>query len=543
MKRPIIATAALALTLAAAPAITSYAASFIDKQANNPQVAGVPSSDTTSRFPTNKQNEPTIAVDPTDLSKLIAGSNDEQLQPPCGPGPVRGATAPANDCSFFPNVGTSGVYTSSDGGTSWTNRGLLPGYTDASPGGTLVSDGDPVIVFGPKPDGSGGFLSFASGARAYYANLASFASGAANGNQAPELIAVSRSDNDGVAWTDPVLAATGNGFKFNDKEDIWADKNPASPFFGRVYVSWTQFRGSVFTFFGEPVMVTFSADGGATWAKPNQISAAHNNSTVGGRQGTAIRTGPDGTVYMFWEDSDKSGGKMVVATSHDGGVKWTHATTIASVRDIADPIPGSNFRTDSFLSAAVDQTSGAIYASWSDASGGAGHIVVTKSSDGGSTWSTTRTVSTASNGYAFFQGLDVAPSGRVDLGYQALIATSTTTYGTGNAKIDSYYLSSIDGGATWSVPMKVSSAASDPAASAQNNLARQFWGDYNTLVSTDTFAFFIYTDSRTGAGCAAVDAYQHSVDGSGPSASKPAPENVCPAQFGNTDVHVSRVMP
>jgi len=542
MRRPIFATAALALSLAAAPAITSYATSFTDTQANKPQVAGDPPSDTTSRFPTNKQNEPTIAVDPTDPSKLIAGSNDEQLQPPCGPGPVRGSTAPANDCSFFPNVGTSGVYTSSDGGASWTDRGLLPGYSDLSPGGTLESDGDPVIVFGPKPDGSGGF-SFASGARAYYATLASFVTGAAKGNQAPELIAVSRSDDDGISWTDPVLAATGNGFKFNDKEDIWADKNPASPFFGRVYVSWTQFRGSVFTFFGEPVMVTFSADGGATWAKPNQISAAHNNSTVGGRQGTAIRTGPDGTVYMLWEDGDVHGSKMVVATSHDGGVKWTHATTIASVRDIADPIPGANFRTDSFLSPAVDQTSGAIYAAWADASGGAGHIVVTKSSDGGSTWSTTQTVSAASNGYAFFQGLDVAPNGRVDLAYQALTATSTTTYGTGNAKIDAYYVSSTNGGVSWSAPTKVSSASSDPAASAQNNLRRQFWGDYNTLVSTDAFAFFIYTDSRTGAGCGAVDAYQHGVDGSGPPTLKPAPENVCPPQFGNTDIHVSRVLP
>src|SRR5438093_1253689 len=439
MRKPIIAIAALALSLAAAPAITSYAVSFTDVQANKPQVGGDPSSDTTSRFPTNKQNEPTIAVDPTNAAKLIAGSNDEQVEPPCGPGPVRGATAPANDCSFFPNVGTSGVYTSSDGGTSWTNRGVLPGYSDFNPGGTLESDGDPVVVFGPKPDGSGGF-SFANGARAYYANLASFAFGAAKGNQVPELIAVSRSDDDGVSWTNPVLAATGNGFKFNDKEDIWADANPASPFFGRVYVSWTQFRGSVFTFFGEPVMVTFSADGGATWARPNQISAAHNNSTVGGRQGTAIRTGPDGTVYMLWEDGDVHGNKMVVATSHDGGVKWSHATTIASVRDIADPIPGANFRTDSFLSAAVDQTSGAIYAAWADASGGAGHIVVTKSSNGGSTWSTTQTVSAAANGYAFFQGLDVAPNGRVDLAYQALVATSTTTYGMGNARIDSYYV-------------------------------------------------------------------------------------------------------
>src|SRR5438093_2833115 len=305
MRKTFITIATFALLLG--PSSLALAlSSATDSQANKPQVAGSPSSDTTARFPTNKQNEPTIAVDPTN-GKLIAGSNDEQLEPPCGPGPVRGSTAPANDCSFFPNVGTSGVYTSNDG-TAWTNRGLLPGYSDN--GGSRVSDGDPVIAFGPKPDDKGGF-SFAKGARAYYANLASFATGAAEGNQAPELLAVSRSDDDGVSWLAPVVAAGGQGLKFNDKEDVWADKNPSSPFFGRVYVSWTQFRGSVFTFFGAPVMVTFSADGGATWARPNQISAAHNNSTVGGRQGTAIRTGPDGTVYMLWEDGGVQGNKLV----------------------------------------------------------------------------------------------------------------------------------------------------------------------------------------------------------------------------------------
>jgi hypothetical protein len=538
MRRTIILLVTLAMALATTT--VAIATSFTDKQANEPQVAGQPASDTTARFPTNKQNEPSIAVDPTNLSNLIAGSNDEQLQPPCGPGPVRGASAPANDCSFFPNVGTSGVYTSSDGGGSWTNRGLLPGYSDN--GGSLVSDGDPAIVFGPKPTTKGSF-SFANGARAYYANLSSFASGAANGNQIPELIAVSRSDNDGVSWKDPVVAASGNGFKFNDKVDIWADKNPASSFFGRVYVTWTQFRGSLITFFAEPVMVTFSDDGGNTWSTPNQLSVAHNNRQLGGRQGSAVRTGPDGTVYAFWEDSGQTGSIMVVASSSDGGVHWTHATTIANVRDIADPIPGANFRTDSFVSAAVDQSSGALYAAWSDATGGQGHIVIAKSTDKGGTWSGTKTVSAAANGYAFFQGLDVAPSGRVDVAYQAQISVSTTTYGTGNAKIDSYYTSSTDGGATFSAPTKVTSASSDPAASAQNNLARQFWGDYNTLVSTNAFAYFIYTDSRSGVGCAAVDAYQHGVDGSGPAVAKPAPENSCASQFGNSDVFVSKITP
>src|SRR5437899_7904896 len=197
-----------ALVVLAAP-VQAIAQSSTDAQANQPQIAGDAGSNTTARFPTNKQNEPTVALAP-DGAHAIAGSNDEQKQPPCGPGPVRGATAPANDCSFFPGVSTSGVYTSNDG-ASWTNRGLLPGYSNT--GGSLVSDGDPVIVFGPKPASGAGF-SFANGARAYYANLASFAPGAASGNQAPELLAVSRSDNDGLNWTDPVVAAGGHGFKF-----------------------------------------------------------------------------------------------------------------------------------------------------------------------------------------------------------------------------------------------------------------------------------------------------------------------------------------
>ncbi|HEV8671286.1 MAG TPA: sialidase family protein [Candidatus Limnocylindria bacterium] len=539
----IFTTAALVLALATSPAITSYATSSTNAQANQPQVAGDPTSGTTARFPTNKQNEPSIAVDPTDSLKLIAGSNDEQRQPPCGPGPVRGSAAP-NDCSFFPNVGSDGVYTSSDGGVTWTNRGLLPGFTDSNPSNALVSDGDPVIVFGPKPSGSE--FSFDTGARAYYAGLASFATGAAKGQQVPELLTVSTSDDDGATWSAPVIAARGNGFKFNDKEDIWADRNPSSPFFGSVYISWTQFRGSIFTFFAEPVMVSFSRDGGRTWSRPNQLSIAQNFA-FGGRQGSVVRTGPNGEVYVIWEDSDRGGAKQVIARSVDGGVSWTHPMDISHFKDIADPIPGANFRTDSFASAAVDQSNGAIYVAWSAAisSSGAssGRIVMSKSTNQGSTWSTAIPVSAAADGYAFFQGLDVAPTGRVDVGYQALKATSTATYGAGNATIDAFFVSSPDGGATWSGSTKITSTSSDPAASAQNNLERQFWGDYNTLVSTTSAVYFIYTDARNGAACAPVDAYQHGVDGSGAAAPKPAPQSVCPAQFGNTDIFVSKVSP
>ena len=232
--------------------------------------------------------------------------------------------------------------------------------------------------------------------------------------------------------------------------------------------------------------------------------------------------------------------------SHDGGVSFSRPIDIARVHDIQDPIPGANFRDNSLPSLAVDQSTGAVYVAWADLRSGAGRIVVSRSSDQGRAWSTPAVVSPAADGYAFFQGLDVAPSGRVDVGYQALKAKATgpTAYGTGNATIDGFYVESTDHGTTtWSASTKVTSVSSDPAASAQNNLARQFWGDYNTLASTSTNAFLIYTDSRNGAGCAAVDAFQHGVDGSGPATSQPAPENVCPAQFGNTDAFVSKITP
>ena len=108
----------------------------------------------TDPFPQNKQNEPAVAIDPTNPAVLVAGSNDEIDLAPCD----------GNDCPFTPGVGVSGVYFSSDGGDTWTQPtysgwsartgtaqagpiGTLPNYYEAG----LVSDGDPALAFGPGP--------------------------------------------------------------------------------------------------------------------------------------------------------------------------------------------------------------------------------------------------------------------------------------------------------------------------------------------------------------------------------------------------------
>ena len=548
------AAIAVAVCGVLAAGLSVVAASSTDVQANSPQVANDPTSDSTATFPTNKQNEPTIAVNPVSAN-LIAGSNDEQEQPACGAA-IRGTDD--SDCGFFPGVGTDGVYTSADNGKTWVNRGLLddqPGW-QASP---LVSDGDPVIVYGPQYNPQTKTFSKAV-YDAYYQSLASFRPGSQQGNQAPELIVVSRSADNGLTWTGPAVIANGHGFTFNDKNAIWADKNPSSPFYGRLYSSWTQFRGIPGR--AEPIMTSFSADGGRTWSTPNQLSGASNNSVTGGRQGSAVRTDGRGKVYVAWEE----GGNQVFATSTDGGKSYSRPAVIGPVADLVDPIPGSNFRNDSFLSLASDPTANSttLYAAWVNrtaADGSAAELVVYRTAGAG--WSkvaTPFTGSTASGGVPFFQGLDVATGGRVDIGWQAMTAMDPTTFGTGNAEINAYYASSPAGGAAFSAAVKVSTDSSDPAASAQNNLQRQFWGDYNTLVSKNGTAWFIYTDSRHGAGCPAVDEYQNFLVDTGaiieqeereadrqdgkdaPEVGEtPAPPVDCPSQFGNTDVFVSAI--
>jgi len=495
-------------------------------------------------FPSNKQIEPGIALDPT-TGALIAGAGDEIDEPLCTT-----TSTGTGSCPFVTGVGISGVYLSNTGGSSWTQPSYtespkgtgtclgrtihtLPGYCEQS----LESFADSILAVGPAL--KNGKFSFANGSVVYYDNLA-FPKGSAT-----PVIAISRSMNDGATWLAPVIASSSNNpVDFNDKDFVWADANPKSPFFGNVYATWTLFQGA-----GrgspEPIVFARSTDGGQTWTAVMRLSQSVNNVAVGGRQGSFIRTGPDGTVYVFWEGAIFRHSEQLVAISHDGGTTFSRPIPVAAVNDIPSPLPGSSFRDNSFPAADVNQVTGAVYVVWANEEGSPPTALIkfTESDNGGLTWSPPRTIGGRAGAFnAYFPAVAASPDGaHVFVGWPVQTWVVAGTKPGANVVHDfaAFNLRTNSNG-VWAGAALVSTASGDPDGSSTNGLAAQFLGDYTGAVANNGTGWFIWSDTRNETACAAVDAFRA---GTGP---KPNPDTACPPSatgqlFGNTDIFVGAV--
>jgi hypothetical protein len=76
----------------------------------------------------------------------------------------------------------------------------------------------------------------------------------------------------------------------------------------------------------------------------------------------------------------------------------------------------------------------------------------------------------------------------------------------------------------------------DPRASSQNNLQAEFLGDYVYAAATRDSAVAVWNDVRDGADCPAMDAWRMALRTGDTSVPRPAPQQDCPATFGNTDI-------
>src|SRR5438093_3426150 len=296
------------------------------------------------------QNEVTIAAFPNNRDVLGATARD---------------TGQASGFSW------AGYYRSTDGGKTWTNA-LVPGFPgDTSPEGlsspvhaagwTIGSD--PVITadreghvylawlsFGPTTTEFAGWLVMTR-----YSNFGAtydFTSIAYAGHDTP-------SDK---------LGGPGNS-RVTDKEWIAVD-DTGGPCDGYLYMPWALFESA-----GGAVPIVFqrSTDGGRTWTPILHLSHSPNTQN----QGTTVAVGPDGSVYVAWEDFHKD--QTLFTRSLDCGATFEPERGIASVVPVPEPLPGNAYRLDSFPRIATSTTTGTVFVTWADYRTGNADVVLARS--------------------------------------------------------------------------------------------------------------------------------------------------------------------
>jgi hypothetical protein len=67
-------------------------------------------------------------------------------------------------------------------------------------------------------------------------------------------------------------------------------------------------------------------------------------------------------------------------------------------------------------------------------------------------------------------------------------------------------------------------------------LTDEFLGDYVYAVATRTYGAGVWNDVRNAAVCPAINAWRAALQSGDTSVPPPAPEQDCPANFGNSDI-------
>jgi hypothetical protein len=549
-----------------------------------------------SPFTQNKQNEPAIAADANHPNVLAAGANDEIDNEACNAGDDTTCpfTPGVGGSGIYFSFDSGDTWTQPTY-TGWSARNCTGSVGNADPDcspqvgpiGTLpwyyenglVSDGDPALAFGPVPDENGAF-SWDNGSRLYYANLTS------RFNDVPaqetfkgfEAIAVSRTDDvaaaaagDKNAWMPPVIVTQQSSTTFSDKEQVWADNAASSPFFGNVYICIASFRSlSQGYALPQPLIVATSKDGGSTWIQKQVTSASNTpfNPVQGfGRSGCTIRTDSQGVVYVFANQfavGQPGQGSHIMIKSYNGGQSWTKPQNIGSAVDtcfdvsfdgtgyrcVMDGLAGA--RDDLSSAPSVDISNGAptgsdatdeIVRTWVDGGNGVANVpvYVSYSTNGGNTWSAPASVETSGD-RGYYSAIAISPGGSdAYLVYNAF----TTPYrdDTISARSLVGVVKHADVGANgafgaWSEIHR--GASGDPRGSTQNNLWLEFLGDYVYAVATDSYGAAVWNDARFAADCPAIDSWraaaQDAIANGTSVPAKPAPQQDCPANFGNSDI-------
>jgi hypothetical protein len=528
-------------------------------------------------YPRNAQNEPAVAYDPTDPLVLVAGANEFGDTAPCD----------ASPCNPTRGVGSAGIYFSFDGGETW----IQPEYTgysartgtpiEGGPIGTLpryfenglVAAGDPGVAFGPRR-GADGF-SWANGSRLYYSHLTGNSPGSTT-FRGQLAIGVSYTDDvvlaaEGFAdaWSDPIIVTRQNSALLSDKPLVWADNAASSLYFGNVYVCNTAFRGNgPGTNPPLALMLARSTDGGDTWTnrqigsasdtlRPDGVAeddAPHDGAgKSGGRHACVVRTDSLGVVYLFWIGVLDGKRVHMLARSYDGGESFERGRAIAefvtcgkndSVSGVQtfDGLGGTRAATLQGVDIANGVPTGAdatdqIVFTWCDAAGGVNHetALFITSLDGGETWSAPIDLA-AANERPIYPAVAISPEGSdVYVTYNAFFLPWQSDTSSTRLMQGVVRHATVANGAVGAWSDLHRGVPGDARGSSRQ-LNREFIYDYNAIVATANGAVALWIDARNAVSCPAVNAYRQSLSTDHP-LPPPLPAGDCPASFGNLDVY------
>lgn len=323
---------------------------------------------------------------------------------------------------------------------------------------------------------------------------------------------VSRSTNQGQSYTVYNVANSAGGWNdLLDKNHLWIDNSPTSPYEGYLYDAWTLFEeGSSYQ--GD-IFLSRSTNGGSVWSPDINVS----NSVANGDfcQGVNINSGPNGEVYVIWAVytylPDES--NIGMTRSFDGGATFEPAhRVITNIQGIRETSIGKTMRKNSFPSMAVDisggEYNGNLYVVWANIGvpgqngGNDVDVYMVRSSDQGDTWSTPVKVNQDPSGLGkkhYFPWITCDPSS----GVLSVVFYDDRNVASNQCEV--YCANSYDGGVTWE-DFKVSDVAFTP--NPIPGLASQYMGDYLGINARDGWVYPAWTDNRNGTTMTYVSPYQ-----------------------------------
>ncbi len=402
------------------------------------------------------QSGAAVAINPDDPQRIIISAND-----------YRNGLKPY-------------IYLSTDSGSSWLD--YLPGGLGSNP----LYQGNPVLAFGR------GGLAY-HGYQGY--DRAQPVCGSQGGMYA------GRSTDAGTSFSAPVLLAAnsnnGTVAQLQDRAGIAVDNNIASPYAGTIYEAWTRFAfrsvagcGTAATQLDASALLARSTDSGLNWSVPITVSPPISTNNTAGLPVVGLND----QVYLYYLGAQTQGqtgyDSVLFSRSTDGGQTFPLFTHIASLVDLPSPLPPTNFRVNAAGALAADgQVPGTLYAVWADYRNGDADILLSRSTDDGSTWGLPQRVNDDplhDGRDQFFPWIAGSADGRLH------IAWLDRRDDPANRNYMEYYTVSEDHGLTFAPNIAVSNAPSVPGNS-------NYIGDYTGLAVSSGIVQPAWTDIRDGS--------------------------------------------